>query len=246
MWMKVISLRSKKARIVYVVMVLAVSLVLGHRSFVKAVERPVVPGAIYQVQTSQKAMALTINVVWGTQYVPVLLQALENAHAKATFMVGGGWAKAHPTLVKDMVKAGMEVGNHGYAHRHVNQLSLQENIHEIQKTNDVIKSITGQSAAVFSPPYGEYNATVLRASASLRMPLVMWSIDTIDWRPSSSVPYMVEKVSTRARPGALVLMHPTDRTALALPQILTQLRQKGYHLVTVSKLLTMGTPQGEN
>ncbi|HBQ96778.1 MAG TPA: polysaccharide deacetylase, partial [Sulfobacillus sp.] len=76
-------------------------------------------------------------------------------------------------------------------------------------------------------------------------PLVMWTIDTIDWRPSSQVTYMVNKVLQNAAPGSIVLMHPTDRTVAALNQIVQGLRSQGYQLVTVSQLLKMGTPVGD-
>lgn len=244
MWVLVVSLRSTGARFVYLLALLVLSLWF----FVPQPAQPATSpplGAVYRVQTHQRAIALTINVVWGTEFVPQMLHDLEESHVHATFMVGGAWAKAHPALVKDMARAGMEIGNHGWNHPHPNQLSYAENLRQIEDTNAAIKGITGTAPKAFAPPYGEFNQTVLRASAALSMPLVMWTIDTIDWNPSSSVPYMVAKVNRLARPGAIVLMHPTNRTVVALPMIIQRLTQSGYRLVTVSQLLTMGTPQSD-
>lgn len=201
--------------------------------------------AVYKVATTRKAVALCINVVWGTQYVTTLVHELVAAHQKATFFLGGAWAEANPALVRDIVAAGMQVANHGYAHRHQNSLSFDENVAEIAKASRAIEVAGAPRPKLFSPPYGEYDATVLAAASALHLPLIMWTIDTIDWRPSSSVAVIEERVARRIAPGAIVLMHPTDRTAQALPGILRMLQAKGYRAVTVSTLLTLGPPLGD-
>lgn len=246
MWIRVVSLRSPITRVVGLIALLGLLVIVLRAAPRHAGAAAGSPIPIYRVQTSHKAMSLTINVVWGTEYVPQLLRDLTKAHARATFMVGGAWAAAHPALVKAMVHDGMEVGNHGWNHRHPNTLDFHQNVEDIARTNQAVRTIIGRVPEVYAPPYGEYNATVLRAAQSLSMPLVMWTIDTIDWRPTSSVPYMVNKVSTQAAPGAIVLMHPTDRTVQALPQIVQSLKNKGFDLVTVSQLLRLGTPRTDS
>lgn len=214
------------------------SLVMGG---VKAAQAP--PPPITRVQTEEKAMALSINVVWGTDYVPSLLNILQNHHATATFMLGGAWAEAHPDLVRALAAAHMELGNHGYGHRHSSLLDLRQNLSEIERTNQVVAAISGQTPRLFAPPYGEYNATVLQAAHQLGMPVILWTLDTIDWRPSSSPERIIARVVPRARPGAIVLLHPTDRTVEALPRLIAELQRQGYRLVTVSDLLRLGPPR---
>ncbi len=247
MWIKVISLRSPTAKVLSLFALFLASVFVFHTPAPRsqpAVEASV-PGPVYRVVTARRAVALTINVVWGTEYVPQLLAALRTAHARATFMVGGIWAQQHPQELADIVKAGMQIGNHGWAHGHPAAMSVDENVTDIQKTNEAVHGVVGVTPAVYAPPYGELGPSVLKAAAVLHMPLVMWTIDTIDWRPSSSVSYMVNKVLSRAKPGAIVLMHPTDRTAKALPLIIQGLTSQGYQLVTVSALLKVGTPVGD-
>ncbi|MCL5972311.1 MAG: polysaccharide deacetylase family protein [Firmicutes bacterium] len=241
MWVKVISARSRGARAIYLAILLGLSLLV----FQPRSHSTPVPGPVYRVKTTTRAMALTINVVWGTEFVPQMLQDLVSAHVTATFMVGGAWAAAHPQLILEMVRDHMEIGNHGWNHPHPNQLSYDGNLSQIIRTNETVKRIASITPLVFAPPYGEFNHTVLAASAALHMPLIMWTIDTIDWRPSSSPSYMVNKVLARAQPGAIVLMHPTSRTAVALPEIISGLTSRGYRLTTVSNLLTMGEPAGD-
>ncbi|MCY0898261.1 MAG: polysaccharide deacetylase family protein [Firmicutes bacterium] len=237
----VISLRSPAVRLVLLVIGLILAAWLVNPRVLHATGRP--PLAVYRVETAKRAMALTINVVWGTEYVPGLIRDLAEHHAVATFMVGGVWAKTHPQLVREMVQAGDEIGNHGWNHQHPNQMGEAQLIRDIGNTNQVVHGIVGMTPTVYAPPYGEFNQTVLRAVQALHMTLVMWTIDTIDWRPSSSVDYMVNKVLARSVPGAIVLMHPTDRTVVALNRIIDGLHRQGYALVTISELLKMGTPR---
>ncbi len=231
------------ARLLVLVTVLLLAAWLVNPRLLRASGSPEVPIPVYRVETPQHAMALTINVVWGTEYVPQLMRELKDAHVPATFMVGGAWAEAHPDLVKQMKAQGDELGNHGWNHRHPNQLGFDGNVQDIERTNRTVEAISQTRPSVYAPPYGEFNQTVLRAAAAAHMTLVMWTIDTIDWRPSSSPAYMVNKASRLAQNGGIVLMHPTDRTVEALPEIIQALQNKGYHLVTVSQLLKMGIPR---
>lgn len=243
MHFRVISLRGPMARLLLLVLALLAAVWLINPRLHATTAPSSRPFPVYRVETDKRAMALTINVVWGTEFVPQLMAALKAAHVPATFMVGGAWAEAHPDLVRQMRQDGDEIGNHGWNHRHPNQLGFSGNVDDITRTNRMVEAIAQVRPTVYAPPYGEFNQTVLDAAQAAHMTLVMWTIDTIDWRPSSSVPYMVNKVMARAANGSLVLMHPTDRTVEALPQIIQGLKKQGYQLVTVSQLLKMGTPR---
>ncbi len=202
-------------------------------------------GPVYRVVTTQKVMALTVNVVWGTEFVPQIVRILTAAHVNATFFVGGAWAAANPALVRELVRAGMAVENHGYAHRHSNQLSFDENLNEIARSARAIQLAGAPRPRLYAPPYGECDATVLAAAAALHNRVIMWTIDTIDWRPSSDAGLIVARVMSKAQPGAIVLMHPTARTAAALPLVIAGLKAEGYNLLTVPALLARGTPTGD-
>ncbi len=246
MWIKVISVRSPAIKLLSLIAILVTSVLIFKNSVPSRapVDAPLA-NPVYRVITSQRAMALTINVVWGTQYVPQMLSVLRQNHVHATFMVGGAWAKNHPTLVRQMVTDGMEVGNHGWNHGHPANMSVKENVLDIEKTNEMVQKVANVLPRVYAPPYGELGSSVIQASQQLHMPLVMWTIDTIDWRPSSQVSDIVNKVLHKAVPGAIVLMHPTDRSVVALNQIIKGLKEQGYQLVTVSHLLKLGTPVGD-
>ena len=43
-----------------------------------------------------------------------------------TFFVVGDWVNKYPDAVKKIYEAGHEIANHSDAHKHVNQLNLEE------------------------------------------------------------------------------------------------------------------------
>jgi chitin deacetylase len=72
------------------------------------------------------------------------------------------------------------------------------------------------------------------------MLMVLWTVDTEDYK-QPGVPAIVRIALSGARPGAIILLHDAGgnrmQTVAALPQIITELRARGYQLVTVPRLL---------
>lgn len=195
------------------------------------------PQPIYQGNKEEPKIALTINVDWGEEYIPGMLNALDAYQAKATFFITGRWAKKFPDLTGEIANRGHEIGNHGYSHPHPDKISKEKNQQEILATEKVIQEITNVKTNLFAPPYGEHGAHVVKAADELGYKTILWTLDTVDWDQGRTVEMIQTKVIDNAQNGAIVLMHPTDRTLKALPTILTTLKDKGYQLVTVTEVL---------
>jgi peptidoglycan/xylan/chitin deacetylase (PgdA/CDA1 family) len=139
-------------------------------------------------------------------------------------------------LVADVANQGHEIANHTYSHPHPNALSKDKNKEQITKNEELLKEITGIKTTLYAPPYGEYNDTVLSAAHELGYTTIMWSIDTIDWkRPPAEI--IKSRVMKKLHNGAIILMHPTESTAQALPDLIAQIQNKGYTITTVSDIL---------
>ncbi len=191
---------------------------------------------IYKGDENKPQVAFECNVVWGTEYVPLMLDIFKENNIKITFFIGGAWAKQNPDLLKRMINEGHEIGNHGYDHKYHSKLNLEDNRKEIIRTEMVIKEIAGIKTRLFAPPYGDFNKTTLQAAQSLGYKTIMWSIDTIDWRRDGAHK-ITERVLKNPHNGAFILMHPTEDTVKALPGIINQLGQGGYQIGTISDLL---------
>jgi len=115
---------------------------------------------------------------------------------------------------------------------------------ELTDAAAIIASGSGQdSAPYWRPPYGAYDDTVLAAAAAAGYTkTIMWSIDTIDWRPIAeggpTAEQMATDVVTSASSGSIVLMHLGGyETLAALTIMVPALRERGVLLTSVSDLL---------
>ncbi|QGP93274.1 Peptidoglycan-N-acetylglucosamine deacetylase [Neomoorella glycerini] len=192
---------------------------------------------IYQGDPGRKAVALTFTIDWGEEYLPAILTALQQAGARATFFPTGQWAGRHPELVRQMLAGGHEIGNHGQSHPHPDNLSREENRRDIQAGEATLMAITGKKPVLYSPPYGESKPQVVAAAGDLGYKFIMWTINTGDYLPNTRPDDILATVIPKCQNGAIVLLHPTEPTSKALPELLKQLQQRGYALVTVSEIL---------
>ena len=195
------------------------------------------PSPIYRGNPNKPMVSFLINVAWGNEYIPDMLEVLKKHDVSATFFLEGRWVKENPELAKMIVDSGHEVGNHSYSHPNLKTMGSEEIREQLVKTNEVIEATTGQKITWFAPPSGNFRDEVIKIAAQLNMGTVMWSVDTIDWkRPTPEV--LVNRVMTKIHPGALILMHPTSSTAQALDALIASIKQKGFKISSVSRLLS--------
>lgn len=162
-----------------------------------------------------------------------ILEVLEENNSRATFFMLGKNAKLYPETVKKMQEIGCELGNHTNSHPQLTKLSADQIKSEIGTTSEVVSSATGGFATtVIRPPYGAVNDTV---KANAGQPLIMWSVDTLDWK-TRNVQSNIDSVMG-AKDGDIILMHDIHKPSVeAAVQVIPMLVSKGYQLVTVSEL----------
>ncbi|WP_156487513.1 MULTISPECIES: polysaccharide deacetylase family protein [unclassified Anoxybacillus] len=193
------------------------------------------PEAIYRGHPEKPMVTFLVNVAWGNEYIPKMLGVLKKYNVQATFFLEGRWVKNYPDMAKMIADAGQEIGNHSYSHPDLKTMSNEAIRRELKKTNEVIEATTGVKCKWFAPPSGSYRDDVVKIAHDLKMGTIMWSVDTIDWqKPSPSV--IVERVTSKLHPGAIILMHPTLSTAEALEPLIKAIKQK-YEIGNVSMLL---------
>lgn len=192
---------------------------------------------IYKGSSEKKAVTLTVNVVWGEEYLDKILDILLRENIKATFFIGGKWASENEDRLKLIASQGHEIGSHSYNHEHFEKLSYVQSVNAIKKAADTIYSICGTAPMLFAPPYGEFNDTTLRAANDLGCKTIMWSVDTIDWR-GDGVSAILGRIKKNCHNGAIILTHPTADTVTALPEIIAFVRQSGREFITVGEMIT--------
>jgi len=181
-------------------------------------------------------ISITFNVDWGEDYIPGILKILERKNVKVTFFVTGNWAGKFPDLLRQISKAGHEIGNHGYCHKNPVQLSDSQLENNIRKNETLIYTITGKRTSLYAPPYGDINNRVTAIVSNLGYKTIMWSADSIDWqRPAPEI--IVQRVVNKIDDGGIILLHPTKPTLQALPEIINKLKARNFKFITISELI---------
>lgn len=195
------------------------------------------PSPIYRGNPQKPMAALLINVAWGEEHIPSMLQTLKESGVKATFFFDGSWVKKNRDILTMISLEGHEIGNHAYSHPDLAKRSREETVEELKKTNDVIEAALGIQPTWFAPPSGSFNESTIDVAHELKMKTVLWTVDTVDWKkPDTSE--MVTRVLSKMENGSMLLMHPTQPTAEGLGAIIEGIKKKGIQLGTVSDLMS--------
>ena len=191
----------------------------------------------------EKVIALTFD---DGPYTPVtmrILDALEPYGAHATFFVVGNRVGNYKECVIRATNMGCEIGDHTWSHQTLTKLSADGVQSQIGDCASTVYNLTGIYPHVMRPVGGSYNTTV---SNNVGMPMIIWSIDTNDWKYKDSQ-HVINEVLNYVKDGDIVLMHDLyESTATAVETIVPALIEAGYTLVTVSELAEYKKVQMEN
>jgi len=200
---------------------------------------------LFEVKTEKPVLALTFDISWGTRTPVQVLDILKEHEVRATFFLSGPWVEKNPQIPRRIAADGHEIGSHGYRHINLSQLSFEEIKEEIQKAHASIEKVTGCTPRLIRTPNGDYDNKVIQAAQECGYQVIQWGTDSLDWK-NPGTEAIIQRVLTRCHPGDIILMHASDtcqQTPDALPAIIRGLKEKGYQLVTVSELLSLGKGQ---
>jgi peptidoglycan/xylan/chitin deacetylase (PgdA/CDA1 family) len=111
-------------------------------------------GIINRVNTNEKIVALTFDD-GPSEYSDQVVNLLQEKGVKATFYVTGYNLEQYPNEARDMVADGHELGNHSYSHQRFLLKSQSFIKTEIERTNQLIRSIGHRGEITFRPPNGK-------------------------------------------------------------------------------------------
>lgn len=185
-----------------------------------------------KIDKSKKMIALTFDD--GPNYnTSKIIDVLNKYDIKATFFVLGNRAINNKDILKKMVDSGMEIGNHTYNHLLLTKYDENKIRSEIEDTSEVIYSATKKRPKLLRPSYGSVNNKIKKVA---NMPIIIWDIDTLDWKYHNSK-RITSRVVNKVRDGDIILMHDIYSASLnALSNIIPILQDNGYEFVTIDEL----------
>ncbi|KAF2719655.1 carbohydrate esterase family 4 protein [Polychaeton citri CBS 116435] len=199
------------------------------------------PEVLFQVVTTQKIVALTIDDA-PSEYTNKILDVLKTNGASATFFAIGGQIPGREQTLHNIIQAGSEVGNHAMHDEPSISLSSEQLTNDILTVDGLIvaayeKALSERSARYFRPGSGVFSRRILHVATRIGYRTILGSIYPHDpfikywWINARHVLSMV-------RPGAIIICH--DRRSWTVPmlqKVLPEMKKRGYEVVSVSQLL---------
>ncbi|MCD6366777.1 MAG: polysaccharide deacetylase family protein [Bacteroidales bacterium] len=179
----------------------------------------------FRIKTDKPEIFLTFDDGPSPEVTPFVLDALQQAQAKASFFCSGEKAEQHPDLLVEIKRQNHQVGNHGY--KHFNGLKTNKKIYlaDIDRANNIIQS------PLFRPPYGKLKPTQYFELRN-RYKIVFWTILTRDFDTSVSWQQDFKKIKPHLQKGAILVFHDTpkaeEKLRSLLPAVLDYGKKKGF------------------
>ena len=198
------------------------------------------PDVLWQVPTSKKLIALTIDD-GPSEYTDEILEVLQADNATATFFIIGSHVSGREKTLKDLVLANTELDNHAMHDEPARSLRDVDLVAQIEADGRMIRSL--YEAAGIAPPLnyfrpgsGFFSTRMRKIVAELGNQLVLGSIYPHDAQ------IQLEDVNARhiismLRPGGIIVCHERSWTAPMLRKVLPELTNRGYRAVSVTELL---------
>lgn len=185
------------------------------------------------IDPTKPMVALTFDDGPGGESTIRILDALKQYNAHATFFVVGSNVDKYADIIKRAAAEGSEVGNHTNSHAQLTKLDTNGILSEVNGVKEKVMQLTGQKVVPIRPPYGAVDDNVM---AAITDPVILWSIDTLDWK-TRDAQSTIQNIQSSVYDGAIILMHDIySTTADAAVNIIDWLHSQGYQMVTVSEL----------
>lgn len=174
-----------------------------------------------------------------------ILDVMERNDARGSFfIIGSRINEQTEAAMHRAMKMGCDVENHSLTHRHLPQLSAEEQREEAARTTALIEQHTHRTPQLFRAPYLDADSV----TQAVVPQIFIGGVGPSDWNKDVTVEQRIEGYLKAAEDGIIFLMHDfegNDATAEALEVILPRLKEEGYGFVTVAELFAVKgvTPQ---
>lgn len=173
------------------------------------------------------------------RYTSEVLRVLREHHARATFFMCGSQVRRNAEIAQRVARR-HRIGNHTWSHPDLAELSYDEQLRELRRTQRIIERVTGVTPTLARPPHGTGNESTSDAMRELGLSFVGWDAWGDDWDEKTRARHIVNQILRQVDEGAsVILLHDSDAghpeqdftaTVKALPRIIDGLRERGHEL----------------
>ncbi|WP_327707873.1 bifunctional polysaccharide deacetylase/glycosyltransferase family 2 protein [Streptomyces sp. NBC_00464] len=203
------------------------------------------PGGTARTQSvPDKTIVLTFDDGPDPEWTGKVLDVLDANDVPGTFFLVGSMISRYPSLVRDMVDGGNEVGIHTFTHVDLSYQGASRITRELAQTQLALAGAAGITTTLFRAPYSSTNDSIDNYSwpvyeklGALGYTSVFIDTDSEDWQ-QPGVDKIIDLATPKSGKGASVLFHDSggdrEQTLEALPRYIKKMKAKGYTFTTVS------------
>ena len=193
---------------------------------------------ICSATTDQKEIAISFDDGPSSNYTTEILQLLKQDNVKATFFCIGNRIAGNESILKKIKEEGHIIGNHSYSHHFwFDIFSSKKMLDDLKKMDQETERVIGMLPKLFRPPYGVTNPNLKKAIIKGDYIPVGWSVRSMD-TVIRNEKKLLDKINRSLKPGAVFLFHDTSKTTVnVLPEFIREVKNKGYHIIPLDKLL---------
>ncbi|WP_328845805.1 bifunctional polysaccharide deacetylase/glycosyltransferase family 2 protein [Streptomyces sp. NBC_00258] len=192
----------------------------------------------------EKTIALTFDDGPNPTWTPQILKILEANDVPGTFFVVGSMVSRYPSIVKDLVDQGNEIGIHTFTHVDLSYQSDDRITREMDQTQLALAGAAGITTTLFRAPYSSeadaidnYSWPVYKKLGEEGYTSVFVDTDSDDWK-RPGVSKIIKWATPSKNKGASVLFHDAggerSQTVKALGTYIKKMKAKGYTFTTIS------------
>jgi peptidoglycan/xylan/chitin deacetylase (PgdA/CDA1 family) len=203
---------------------------------------PVFGRALGRLPTNERHVALTFDDGPNPVATPRILDTLRSENVPATFFLLGRHVERWPEIAHRVAADGHALGNHGYHHRKLHLRGPGYVRVDLALGTDAIVDAAGMQPTLFRAPHGFRSPWVTSIARELGQRTIGWTLGVWDSdRPGADV--IARRAVDGCGPGTILLLHDGDgydadgdrtQTAEALPRIIHELRERGFHFVRLA------------
>tara|TARA_B100000902_G_scaffold398723_1_gene466577 strand:+ start:899 stop:1531 length:633 start_codon:yes stop_codon:yes gene_type:complete len=191
----------------------------------------------FKVKTESKEIYLTFDDGPSKEFTSWILRSLDSMSIKATFFCTGLNAKKYPLVIKEIIREGHQIGNHGYIHK--NSFFMRKNnfLKNIQKAEDYLPK-----TKLYRPPYGKIAPWQIKWIKD-KYNIILWDVLSYDFSKKISDQELYRNVIRNIENGSIIVFHDNKQSEKILQKslmiILEKLKDQGFKF----KLLDSNTKE---
>lgn len=190
--------------------------------------------------TNEQVVAITFDDGPHPTCTPAILDTLKKYNAPATFFCIGKNINGNEATLQRINAEDHLIGNHSYSHDFwFDMFGSNKMLANMQQMDVAVVTVINRKPVLFRPPYGVMNPNLRRAILKGKYTPIGWSVRSLDTAIKDKET-LLSRIMSKLKAGDVILLHDSmEITAQLLPELIERIRNKGYKIIQLDKMLNI-------